>query len=85
MLRQKERAYQRKLMNEIEEVSSDPKRFWDHLKKLGPKKHTSIPMEVYNDDMSMQCDKQIVIDKWKDDFASLYNVDDFEGFDSEFF
>ena len=37
-LRQKERAYQRKLMIEIEEVSSDPNKFWDHIKRLGQKR-----------------------------------------------
>ncbi len=84
-LRQKERAHRYKIMTEMEEVSNDPKKFWNYIKKLGPSKRSKIPMEVYDNDMNIQVSQDEVMNKWKKDFSGLYNVGNVDYFDSAFY
>ena len=66
------RQYNRNKVFEIEQASTeDPKLFWECLKKLGPRKSTSVPMKVrINEDIVL--DEKVVTDKWKSDFENLY-------------
>ncbi len=73
-LRKKQRAYRRGLLLEIEDCdTSDPRRFWRHIHKLGPRKSNSIPWEVYDKDGNICFDKDIVLESWKSDYSSLFN------------
>ena len=82
------RDYQRSLQNDIETLNTgEPKEFWRNLKRLGPKPKSDIPMEVYNDAGEIERDLAIVLDKWKDDYYSLFGsrtVNTGE-YDSEFY
>ncbi len=61
----------------MEQVNtSDPREFWKMLKKLGPNRKESIPWEVYDDNGEINCTKEFVINKWKNDFSQLYNNND---------
>ena len=74
MYRRAERQYKRGQMTDIESIcTTDPTRFWESLKKLGPHKHTTIPMEVYAENDEIVCDKEVVLDTWKNEFKKLYN------------
>ena len=86
-LRNAERAHNRKLADEIEEVNtSDPNKFWDYIKKLGPSKSSEIPLKVYNESGVLVDDINSVLDKWQKDFYELYNVPESSdlGFDDKF-
>ena len=72
-LRTAERNHRRSLSIDIESVSTDnPHKFWDHIKHLGPKRKDTVPMEVYNDDGTINTDSNFVFKKWSSDFENLY-------------
>ena len=52
---------------------TEPNKFWESIKKLGPKKKQSIPMQIYNDTGEIICDQESVLNKWKSEFEQLYN------------
>ena len=59
---------------ELEQINtSDPNSFWDYIKRLGPKKKSGIPWECYGDDGAVIYDTDTILDKWKNDFCSLYS------------
>ena len=73
-LRQREREYNRNKLLQIEEVcTKNPKEFWNHIKKLGPRKKSETPMKVRLDENTHSSDIDTVLEKWKNDFSSLYN------------
>ena len=50
VLRNTERAYRRDLSIDIETAcTDDPRKFWDHLLSLGPKRKQDTPFEVYDE------------------------------------
>ena len=64
-------------MLNIEEFCTDtsnPRNFWDHVKKLGPKRKSHIPMEVKINNVQYT-DNENVLKKWQSDFSQLYNND----------
>ena len=72
--RKLERRYKRGQMLEIDEFcTANPNKFWSQVKNLGPRKGSSIPMEVYNTDKDVVGDIDTVLNTWKESFASLYN------------
>ena len=74
-LRKYKRQYERGKVLELESVcTSNPREFWSHIKKLGPRKNCEIPMEVYDKDGCIEDNLENVLYKWKEDFKSLYNV-----------
>jgi hypothetical protein len=71
--RRTERKYKRDQMTTIENVtSSDPKAFWEQLKKLGPRQRKEIPMEVVSNDGKVLTKHEEVLDHWKAEFEKLY-------------
>ena len=47
MLKYEKRKYERNLVLQLDVMdTSDPKRFWQALKTLGPKRDKDIPMKV---------------------------------------
>ena len=72
-LRKAERSYNKGLLNEIETICTEnPRAFWDHIKKLGPRKAHQIPMEVYQGS-NLVADTDTVLNTWRNDFSNLYN------------
>jgi len=53
-------------------IKNIPREFWDAIKKIELRKKNSIPMKVH-DKNGFNTDPDIVLNKWKDDFYSLYN------------
>jgi hypothetical protein len=58
---------------EIEDMcSSNPKDFWERIKRLGPRKGTAIPIEVIDSNGVPINNVNIVFEKWRIDFLNLY-------------
>ena len=88
LLRQSEREYDKNIAEQVESISDkDPKQFWEQIKKLGPQHNKHIPMQVYDDHGAVKCDRDEVLNKWKNDFKNLYNMpeDATSEFDEEFY
>ena len=45
---------------------------YKQLRRLGPNKRKSIPMEIYNESNQIVYDTNLVLNKWKTDFENLY-------------
>ena len=72
-------------MIEIEELNtSDPNAFWDHVKRLGPRKNKKIPVEIYDEDGSLNGSIDKVKEKWNSEFGKIYAGPD-KDFDIEFY
>ena len=87
-LRQTEREYNKNIAEQIESISDkDPEQFWEQIKKLGPQRNKQIPMQVYDDHGAVKCDRDEVLNKWKNDFKNLHNMpeDATSEFDEEFY
>ena len=88
LLRNTERTYNRQLADMIEDLDSEnPKKFWEQIKKLGPKKSKNLPMQVYDPNGALISDTETVLHVWKQEFSNLYNVPDDSGsdFDNDFY
>ena len=88
LLRQSEREYNKNIAEQVESISDkDPKQFWEQLKKLGPQRNKHIPMQVYDDHGAVKCNRDEVLNTWKNDFKNLYNIpeDATSEFDEEFY
>ena len=84
-LRQLERSYNRSKTIEIEQIcTKNPKEFWEQIKKLGPRKSSSIPMKVKLNDDSVTSEPSHVLETWKTAFDGLYNNRNTENFHPEF-
>ncbi len=76
-LRKAERQYNYQLLSDIDEAcEKNPREFWNHIKHIGPRKVSELPQKVYDANNDLVCDIATVLDKWKDDFHSLYNCPD---------
>ncbi len=72
-LRYCQRKYRKQTIIDLEKIcTDDPRRFWEHVKNLGPKKRSSIPTAVKTD-TGVSEDPQVVSDTWKHTFENLYN------------
>jgi hypothetical protein len=69
-----ERQHKREKMYNIERLNTtDPKSFWKELKRLGPSKSNHIiPMETYGPNGEIITDKKAVLNRWVEDYSSLY-------------
>jgi hypothetical protein len=67
--------------------TSDPKKFWSELKRLGPQRKDVIPCEVVLENGSVCTNFQIVLEEWHNAFKTLYQCSNFENceFDNELF
>lgn len=64
---------------------NSPKQFWNYIKKLGPKVPKTIPVKVFDTDLNdYNTDPKFVLDKWRNDFESLYNSNSVD-YDVEFY
>ena len=65
-------------------ISENPNEFWEKIKKLGPRKSNSIPVEAYGENREVITDENFVLDKWKTEFENLYNSTGPNEFDTDF-
>ena len=64
-LKQFHRNYRKNTINELNDVCiDDPRRFWEHIKKLGPRKSSSIPMTVKTLN-ELSNDTNTILGEWK--------------------
>ena len=79
-----ERQFKRGQLLDIEYACSEnPNDFWKYLQNLGPRRHESIPMEVYNDQNEIVCDVETVLDSWEKSFSKLYSEPQFKSNETE--
>jgi hypothetical protein len=85
-LRKCERRYWQQQLCDLENVCiNDPKMFWQSIKKLGPRKSNVVPEKVYFNGV-LTDDITAVLNRWREDFYSLYNIRcDDEHFNKNFF
>ena len=74
LLRNSERTYNRQLADMIDDLDTEnPKKFWEQIKKLGPKNSKNIPMQVYDPDGTLISDTEKVLNTWKQEFGANGN------------
>ena len=72
--RKQKKKFKHEQMLELDEVcTNNPNQFWESVKRFGPKKKAHIPMEVYNQDKTINCNKEDVLTFWQGEFDKLYN------------
>ena len=72
-LRSCQRKYRKKKIDDIEYAyTDDPRKFWDHIKRLGPKKKPCIPEVVRTTD-GLSTDTNVILEEWRNTFDKLYN------------
>ena len=72
-LRKYAREFRQNKIAEIESVCNDnPKKFWNHVKQLGPKKSKKIP-ETIRTEAGLNSDVNDVLNEWVYTFSKLYN------------
>ena len=75
-LKIRKRMHKRGEMIKIESYcTNDSNKFWEYVRNLGPKKNSTIPWKVCVDGEIM-VDKNVVLEKWKNDFKNLYDFRD---------
>ena len=75
-LKQCQRIYRKNTINELNDVCIvDPRRFWEHIQKLGPRKSSSIPMTVKTVN-GLSNDTNTILGEWKTEFENLYKPPD---------
>ena len=88
LLRRTERIFNKQKALEIENINtSNPSEFWSYIKSLGPKRKSSIPMQVYSTNGEKTSETEHVLGKWRSEFNDLYNMpDDVQAmFDADFY
>ena len=72
-LRSSQREYRKTQIDEIEKVcTNDPRKFWEHIKTLGPRKKAALP-EMVRINNGLSNDPSVVLGEWRNTFENLYN------------
>ena len=83
--RQIKRRYEHEKLSEIKVLEkSNPRKFWEALKQLGPKKCQILPEEIMLNDGSFSTDPDIILEEWFKYFRGIFQ-DSQLGFDDELF
>jgi hypothetical protein len=85
-LKKCERIYRQSKAFEIEHMSTnDPNEFWRKIKNLAPQKRKDIPIEIVDSLGSVIRDEHVVFERWRQDFQNLYNSQDDNDFDEDYY
>lgn len=88
-VKRSKRKYRHNKHIEIETLQTDnPRKFWKHIKQLGPNKTTGIPMVVTDDNGNPVTDTNDVLKRWETEFQSLFNkakASENANFDEQFY
>ena len=84
-LKKEKRNYDRKFVIELDAINtSNPRKFWETLKGLGPRRNNDVPSIVKLDNGEMTSGDSMVKEKWFSDYNKFYNYveydDDFDNF-----
>ena len=87
LYRKTERKYKYEQLCDIEKnCTSDPKKFWDTLRRIGPRKTSHIPLEVVDDNGIESNRIDDVLHKWKTEYEKLFSFVPMDGeFDEAFY
>ena len=88
ILRRKKHSFNKSQIDKLEEINTDnPIAFWNHIKKLGPRKETDIPFAVRTEDGMITNEESIVLKAWENEISNLFNRPDevLNKFDTTFF
>ena len=70
------RKYQNDKLSQIKILEkSSPRKFWDALKKLGPRKEQNLPGEILLSDGSLSSDPEKMLNQWHDHFYGMFQGD----------
>ena len=76
ILKKAKRSYQRQQLQELEGLyeAKDHASFWKKIGKIGlaNERKQYIPWEIVNDEGNIRTNHDDVVDKWREDFASIY-------------
>ena len=85
LVRKKERIYMTSLCEKIENnCSKNPSEYWKLLNKINRKERVKIPLEVYNENGSVNCNLDEVKNHWKITFEDMYRKSN-TNFDESFY
>ncbi len=74
LLKRRQREYRRGFLIIAERLNtSDPREFWKHIQKLGPRTKNPIPWEVYDSSGNINTDREFILNHWKSEYSQLYN------------
>ncbi len=74
MLKRRQREHRRGFLITAERLNtSDPREFWKHIQKLGPRTKNPIPWEVYDSSGNINTDRELILNHWKSEYSKLYN------------
>ena len=83
--RKNKRKYQANKRNEIKDLQTDnPRKFWEEIKKLGPRSVTKIPQELFLPDGSLTTDINVILHTWEQDYKKLFTNNDSDNDDNKF-
>ncbi|CAG2223305.1 unnamed protein product [Mytilus edulis] len=76
-VQQAKRRYWYKMQDDLTSSCDNPKEFWRKIGKIGigAERQRNIPMEIKLEDGSVSTDPISVLNKWKNDFSSMLNVE----------
>lgn len=86
-LRNAKHAYskERFLRVDLSLNSRDPRRFWDEINKLGPRKQNKLVCEAFSNDGTTTREAETVRKHWESAFTSKYMDPPIGDFDDEFY
>lgn len=74
LLRKAEQEYKHKVVSDIEKVcTSNPRKFWFHIKRLEPRKVIQVQLKVYNRNRQLVKNIDEVLGNCKKEFETLLN------------
>ena len=88
MLRRKECSFNKSQIYKLEQINTDnPNDFWNHIKKLGPRKDADIPFAVRTKDGMITNEESIVLKALENEISNLFDRPDevFNKYDITFF
>ena len=88
MLRREEHSFNKSQIDKLEQINTDdPADFWNHIKKLGPRKEDDIPFALRTEDGMTTNEESIVLKTWQNEMSYLLNRPDevLNKFDTTFF
>ena len=74
ILRQEERKFTKERREKIQTLNtSNPKEFWNEIKKLGPGRKNTIIDNVVMDDGTYSNDPNVIRERWKEEYSELFS------------
>ena len=88
MLRRKDHSFNISQIDKLEQINTNNQTdFWNHIKRLGPRKEDDIPFAVRTEDGMITNEESIFLKTWENEISNLLNRPDevLNKFDKTFF